>query len=59
MGLDELVAPTNEAYVELAVRLSRDLSYRESVRRRMRAARDRLYGDLAPIRALEDFLERC
>jgi protein O-GlcNAc transferase len=58
MGLDELVAPTTESYVDLAVRLIEERKFSETIRQRMRAGRERLYGDLAPIRALEDFLER-
>ena len=56
MGLPELVTPTEDAYVELAVRLASDGAYRQSVRKRMETARSGLYGDPAPIRALEEFL---
>lgn len=56
LGLPELVTPTEEAYVELAVRLAADQSYRQSVRQRMEKARPGLYEDPAPIRALEEFL---
>jgi len=59
MELNELVAPTGEGYVDLAVRLIKDKKLGNEIRRRMRDASSRLYGDLAPIRALEDFLERC
>jgi len=56
MGLDELVASDPQAYIDLAVRIAGDAAGREALRGRIRAARTRLYGDLAPIRALEDFL---
>jgi predicted O-linked N-acetylglucosamine transferase (SPINDLY family) len=56
LGLPELVAPTEEAYVALAVRLAGDPAYRQSVRARLGKARSALYDDPAPIRALEDFL---
>jgi predicted O-linked N-acetylglucosamine transferase (SPINDLY family) len=56
MALDELVASGPEQYVELAVRLARNADRREAVRRRIREARPLLFGDLEPIRALEDFL---
>ena len=56
MGLPELVAQSEEAYVELAVRLARDAEYREHIRGRMVASRHVLFEDMAPIRALEDFL---
>jgi predicted O-linked N-acetylglucosamine transferase (SPINDLY family) len=56
MGLPELVAQSEEAYVELAVRLARDAEYREHIRSRMVASRHVLFEDMAPIHALEDFL---
>jgi predicted O-linked N-acetylglucosamine transferase (SPINDLY family) len=56
LGLPELVAPTEEAYVDLAVRLASDRAYRQSVRARMEKARSVLYEDAAPVRALEEFL---
>jgi protein O-GlcNAc transferase len=56
MGLQELVAATNEAYVELAVKLVRDREFRQRICRRMEASRDILFDDVVPVRALEDFL---
>jgi protein O-GlcNAc transferase len=56
IGLDELVVPSEEAYVDLAVRLVEDAAYSEAVEARIEAGRPRLFGDLAPIRALEAFL---
>jgi predicted O-linked N-acetylglucosamine transferase (SPINDLY family) len=56
MGLPELVAQSEEAYVELAVRLARDTEYREHIRSGIVASRHVLFEDMAPIRALEDFL---
>jgi len=56
LGLPELVAPTEQAYVELAVRLATDRAYRRSVQERMEIARPGLYDDPAPIRALQEFL---
>jgi predicted O-linked N-acetylglucosamine transferase (SPINDLY family) len=56
LALSELVATTEEAYVELAVRLATDRAYRRSVQERMEIARPALYDDPAPIRALEEFL---
>jgi predicted O-linked N-acetylglucosamine transferase (SPINDLY family) len=58
LGLDDLVAADDEAYVALAVRLAGDAQAREDVRARMAARRDTLYGDKAPIRALEQHLWR-
>ena len=56
MGLQELIAATENDYVALAVRLARDGAYRDYVRSRIDTCRQVLFEDLAPIRALEDFL---
>lgn len=56
LALDELVAPTEEAYIELAVRLAQDADYHRSIATRMQQARSVLYEDAATVRALEDFL---
>jgi len=58
MGVDELVAASAEQYVGLAVRAALDPAFRESARRRVAAQRHLLFEDLAPIRALEEFLAR-
>jgi predicted O-linked N-acetylglucosamine transferase (SPINDLY family) len=58
LGLGELVAADDDAYVALAVRLAGDAQARAGVRERMAARRDTLYGDKAPIRALEQHLWR-
>jgi predicted O-linked N-acetylglucosamine transferase (SPINDLY family) len=57
LGLRELIAATEEDYVDLAVRLVRDRGYREALRRRIESGRHVLYRDAAPVRALEDFLQ--
>ena len=59
MGLSELIARSEEDYVALTVRLVRDHAYREQVRERIDASRHVLFSDLAPIRALEDFLVKA
>jgi predicted O-linked N-acetylglucosamine transferase (SPINDLY family) len=56
MGLRELVAGTEDEYVELAVKLAQDVGYRDQIRARIGASREVLYEDRAPIRALEEFL---
>lgn len=55
IDLRELVAQSDDDYIDLAVRLGRDTAYRMHVRDRMAASRHLLYRDTAPIRALEDF----
>ena len=56
MGMDALVATTDEAYVELVVALTRDAALRLRLRDEMIARRGVLFGDLEPVRALERFL---
>jgi predicted O-linked N-acetylglucosamine transferase (SPINDLY family) len=58
IGLDELVATSDAGYVELAVALASDAGRRHNLRERLRGARERLFEDDAPVRALEAFLER-
>ncbi|HEV3009061.1 MAG TPA: tetratricopeptide repeat protein [Burkholderiales bacterium] len=57
LGLDELVAPSEEAYVELAAALAADPARRQALRRRIESARERLFRDQAPLDALEGFLK--
>lgn len=58
IGLPELVAKDEQEYVSLAVRLATDKQYREAIKKRLDASRHLLFDDVAPVRALEDFLER-
>ena len=56
LGLSELVAKTNQEYVDLAVKLGQDAGYRERIRTRIEASRHLVFDDIAPVRALETFL---
>ena len=56
MGLDALVATSDDTYVDLAVRLVRDDAWNIEVREDIEVRRSALFGDQAPIRALEEFL---
>ena len=56
LGLTELVATSDSDYVELAVKLAQDADYRDRIRGRLAASRETLYDDVAPVRALENFL---
>ncbi len=58
MGMDELVATTPEQYVDLAVKLCRDGTYRLKTAARIGERKGVLFRDLAPVRALEGFLVR-
>jgi predicted O-linked N-acetylglucosamine transferase (SPINDLY family)/GT2 family glycosyltransferase len=56
LGLSELVAKTDQEYVDLAVKLGQDAGYRERIRMRIEASRHLVFDDIAPVRALEEFL---
>jgi predicted O-linked N-acetylglucosamine transferase (SPINDLY family) len=56
LQMDELVAAGAGDYVALAVKLVGNRAYREDIRDRIAAQRQRLYEDRAPILALEEFL---
>jgi predicted O-linked N-acetylglucosamine transferase (SPINDLY family) len=57
IGLGELVAPSDEGYVELAAALAADAARRGELRRRIESARERIYRDPAPLDALERFVK--
>jgi predicted O-linked N-acetylglucosamine transferase (SPINDLY family) len=56
IGLHELVASDERAYVATAVELVRNPSLRQALRQRIESQRHLLYADPAPIRALEAYL---
>jgi len=58
MKLSDLVAKSENEYIDLAVKLAGDADYRNSVRMRMEQARAIVYNDIEPVRALESFLEK-
>jgi len=58
LGLEDLVTTDDDAMVALAVRLARDAGACADVRARMAVRREAMYGDKAPIRALEEHLWR-
>ncbi len=59
MGMHDLVAHSDAAYVDTAVKLAQDAAWWGRVRERMAAARPNLYGDVEPVRALEKFFEEA
>jgi predicted O-linked N-acetylglucosamine transferase (SPINDLY family) len=59
MRLSELVATTDEQYVELVAKLASDVAYLQRVRAGIAEAAPGLFGDPSPLPALEDFLERA
>jgi len=56
MGMHEWVAAGAEQYVALAAEMAGKASRRQEARERVAAARDVLFDDLEPVRALEGFL---
>jgi predicted O-linked N-acetylglucosamine transferase (SPINDLY family) len=57
-GITETIAGTLDDYVEIAVRLARDVPWRQSLKQRMAENKHLVYRDRAYIAALEDFLWR-
>jgi thioredoxin-like negative regulator of GroEL len=56
LGLGELVAADENAYVELAVQLAGDPARRRDLRHRMEAERGALFDDVETVRELEEHL---
>ena len=56
MGIDELVATDADDYVRIAVRLGSDRAWRDAMSARILASHAKVFDDVAPIAALEDFL---
>ena len=56
MKMDALVATSDDAYVELAVDLTRDGARLAQLREELIARRPVLFGDRAPVAALEQFI---
>ena len=56
MGLNDCVASTPDQYINAALRLGTDKSYRDEVSRRIRAAGDAIFENPAGVRDLENFL---
>jgi predicted O-linked N-acetylglucosamine transferase (SPINDLY family) len=56
MGLEATIARSKEEYIQIAVGLGQDPAYRQQISQDIAHNRHKLYGDLAPVKALEDFL---
>ncbi|MBD2771522.1 tetratricopeptide repeat protein [Iningainema tapete] len=56
MEIEETIATTKDDYVQIAVRLGQDAEYRQQISKQIAENKHKLYGDLRPIRFLEDFL---
>ena len=56
MEIPELIAQTDDEYVELAVALASDRLFQDRMRAASIARRGILFDDIEPVRALEEFL---
>jgi protein O-GlcNAc transferase len=56
MGIEETIASNKAEYVQMAIRLGKDAEYRQYISQQVAENKHKLYGDLKPVRALEDFL---
>ena len=56
MGVMDCVADSPQRYVEIALRLGTDSSYREQIKAKILAANQVLYEDKEAVRELEQFL---
>ncbi|MGM3305981.1 tetratricopeptide repeat protein [Anabaena sp. WFMT] len=56
MGIEEMIAATKDEYVKIAVRLGQDTQYRQYISQQVAENKPKIYGDLKPVRALEEFL---
>jgi predicted O-linked N-acetylglucosamine transferase (SPINDLY family) len=57
MGVHELIADTVEQYVNIAVRLALDRTWRTAIKAKIAERKNNVYRDQSAVRALEDFLE--
>ena len=56
MNVEETIASSQDEYVKIAIRLGKDSQYRQSISRLVAENKHKLYGDLKPVLALEEFL---
>ncbi|MEM8674937.1 MAG: tetratricopeptide repeat protein [Cyanobacteria bacterium P01_G01_bin.67] len=56
LGMEETIAQDKDEYVQIAVGLGQDADYRRHLAQQIAHNQHQLYGDLSPVRALEDFL---
>ena len=58
-GLDELIAPDADGYVDLAVRLGTDTEFRTRMSQTVVKRCGKIFDDPAPVKALADWIERA
>jgi len=57
LGLLELIASDADGYVDLAIRLGQDEAYRQKMRQFINENKSKVFGDMAVVRDLEQFIE--
>jgi predicted O-linked N-acetylglucosamine transferase (SPINDLY family) len=55
LGVTDTVASSKAEYVDLAVRLGKDLDWRDEIKRKMAAGQESLFLDTRSVRTLEEF----
>ena len=56
MGIEATIARNKDDYVQIAARLANEPAWRQEMAAAVRAGEAKLYDDMAPIKALEDFI---
>jgi protein O-GlcNAc transferase len=56
IGVEETIAQNKAEYIQIAVHLGRDADDRKYIAQQIALNQHKLYGDLTPVRALEDLL---
>ena len=56
LGIEETIASSEENYIEIAVRLAKDNDFRNSIIKKIKKHKNRLFNDDKPIRFLEDVI---
>ena len=56
LGIDETIANSKNEYVEIAVKLARDINFRKHIINKIKNQKNKLYNNDKPIRFLEDFI---
>jgi len=55
MQLTELIADDEDKYISLIIKIVKDAKYQDHIQQAIKTNRQRLFDDLEPIRAMEDF----
>ena len=56
MDIEETIASNKEEYIKIAIHLAKDAQYRKYLSELVAQNKHKLYNDLKPVRALEEFL---